>query len=98
MTKPDGHWIFEPKSHDFNLQESTLKMKNLYILVLCPILILSACANIGATYEPVVDGVASATFQSDLQACQALARGQHQLDQDTMGSADGAANEATLDG
>ncbi len=62
-------------------------MIKLYILAVCPIFALSACADIGATYEPVVDGVASATFQSDLQACQALARGQHQLDQDTMGSA-----------
>ena len=62
-------------------------MKNLYILALCPIVILSACADLGATYRPIVDGVPSATFQSDLQACQSLARSQHQLDQDTMGSA-----------
>ena len=62
-------------------------MKNVYFLALCPIVILSACADIGATYQPIVDGVPSALFQSDLQACQSLAHGQRQLDQDTMGSA-----------
>ncbi len=62
-------------------------MKNLYILLLCPMMVLSACADIGASYQPILDGAASASFQSDLQACQSLARGQHQLDQDTMGSA-----------
>jgi hypothetical protein len=64
-----------------------MKMKNLYILTLCPLLILSACADIGASYQPILDGAPSASFQSDLQACQSLARGQPQLDQDTMGSA-----------
>lgn len=62
-------------------------MKNLYILALCPMMVLSACADIGATYQPILDGAPSASFQSDLQACQSLARGQHQLDLDTMGSA-----------
>jgi hypothetical protein len=62
-------------------------MKNLYILALCPMMVLSACADIGASYQPIVDGAPSASFQSDLQACQSLARGQLQLDQDTMGSA-----------
>jgi hypothetical protein len=62
-------------------------MKNLYILLLCPILTLSACADIGASYQPILDDAPNASFQSDLQACQSLARGQHQLDQQTMGSA-----------
>lgn len=62
-------------------------MKNLYILALCPIVTLSACADMGASYQPILDGAPSASFQSDLQACQSLAGGQHQLDQDTIGSA-----------
>ena len=62
-------------------------MKTLYILALCLMIILSACADIGANYQPILDGTPSASFQSDLHACQSLARGQHQLDQDTMGSA-----------
>ena len=48
---------------------------------------LSACADIGASYQPILDGPPSATYQLDLQACQNVAGDQHQLDQDTMGSA-----------
>jgi len=62
-------------------------MKTLYILALCPMIALTACADLGASYQPILDGAPSATYPSDLQACQNLARGQHQLDQDTMGSA-----------
>ena len=62
-------------------------MKPLYIWALCPMIALSACADIGASYQPILDGPPNATYQSDLQACQNVARGQHQLDQDTMGSA-----------
>ena len=62
-------------------------MKSLYILALCPMMVLSACADRGASYQPVLDGAPSTSFQSDLLACQSLARGQHQLDQDTLGSA-----------
>jgi hypothetical protein len=69
------------------LKKAQTKMKSLCILALCPMVILSACADIGASYQPILDGAPSASFQSDLQACQSLARGQHQLDQDTMGSA-----------
>ncbi|MGV8951904.1 MAG: glycine zipper family protein [Cypionkella sp.] len=62
-------------------------MKTLFIMALCPILALSACADIGAKYQPILDGAPSASFQPDLQACQNLARDQRQLDQQTMGSA-----------
>lgn len=34
---------------------------------------LAACANTGANFVPVVDGPVSASFQSDLAACQQLA-------------------------
>ena len=62
-------------------------MKTLLILTLCPIMALSACADMGATYKPILDGAPSASFQTDLQACQSLARAQHSLDQDTAASA-----------
>jgi len=62
-------------------------MKNLFILAICPMMALSACADIGASYQPILDGAPNASYQSDLHACQSLARGQRQLDHDTMGSA-----------
>lgn len=62
-------------------------MTRLYLLALCPILALSACADIGANYQPIVDGGKSTSFEADLQACQSLSRDQRQLDQQTLGSA-----------
>lgn len=62
-------------------------MKKSHILVICPIIVLSACAEMGANYEPILDGAPNANFQSDLQACQNLARGQNQFDQETTGAA-----------
>ena len=62
-------------------------MKYLFVLALCPVIALSACADIGASYQPILDGAKSASFDTDLQACQTLSRDQHQLDQQTLGSA-----------
>jgi len=49
--------------------------------------LLAACANSGANYTPILDGTPSAAFQSDLTACQSLARNQTQFDQETHGVA-----------
>jgi len=48
---------------------------------------VSACTHRGADYTPILDGQSTAAFQSDLSACQALARGQRQFDQETAGAA-----------
>jgi uncharacterized protein YcfJ len=47
-------------------------------------LILAACADSGADYTPILDGAQTPAFQSDLAACQTLARDQRQFDQDTL--------------
>lgn len=49
--------------------------------------LVSACADTGANYTPIVDGAPSKAFQNDLAACQSLARDQRQFDQETMGAA-----------
>lgn len=57
-------------------------------LPLLPLLILlGACSDSGANYTPILDGAPRAGFQSDLAACQMLARDQKQFDQETMGAA-----------
>lgn len=48
---------------------------------------LAACSDTGAGYTPVLDGAPTAAFQSDLNACQGLARDQRQFDQETAGAA-----------
>lgn len=55
-------------------------------LCLLPILV-SACAGSGADYTPILDGPPTAAFQTDLSACQALARDQRQFDHETAGAA-----------
>lgn len=47
---------------------------------------LAACADSGANYTPILDGPPSPAFQSDLAACQKLARDQRQFDQETAGA------------
>jgi uncharacterized protein YcfJ len=54
-------------------------------ICLLPVLV-SACAGSGADYTPILDGPPTAAFQSDLTACQALARNQRQFDQETAGA------------
>ena len=79
--------ITEPHRKISTFRKFVGGMKKRHFLGLCPFATLFACADIGASYQPIVDGPPSAFFQSDLQACQSLARKQHQLDHDTMGSA-----------
>jgi uncharacterized protein YcfJ len=61
-------------------------MKPIYFSALLPAL-LAACADSGANYKPILDGPLTASFQSDLSACQSLARNQRQFDQETAGAA-----------
>ncbi len=56
--------------------------KTLMIAALLPA--LAACADSGANYTPILDGQPTAAFQSDLAACQALARNQNQFDQERV--------------
>ena len=45
--------------------------------------VLAGCSDSGASYTPILDGAPSPAFQSDLSACQTLARDQRQMDQET---------------
>lgn len=49
--------------------------------------LLAACGDSGANYTPILDGAPTAAFQSDLSACQSLARNQRQFDQETAAAA-----------
>lgn len=56
-------------------------------LVLLSAAALAACAGSGADYAPILDGPPAPAFQSDLAACQTLARTQRQFDRETAGAA-----------
>ena len=58
-----------------------------YLILIPAVLAVAACAESGANYRPILDGQPTAAFQSDLAACQALARNQKQFDQETLGAA-----------
>ena len=64
-----------------------MKPKDFSFSLLPALILLGACSDSGANYTPILDGPPSASFHSDLSACQALARNQKQLDQETMGAA-----------
>lgn len=61
-------------------------MQSAHILTLPTAIFLGACANSGADYTPILDGPPTTAFQSDLRACQSLARDQSQFDQETLGA------------
>ena len=61
-------------------------MKPVYLTVFLPVL-MSACADSGANYTPILDGAPTAGYASDLADCRALARNQRQFDQETAGAA-----------
>lgn len=46
--------------------------------------LMTACADSGANYRPILDGAPTLEYQADLNACQTLARDQSQFDQDTI--------------
>ncbi|WP_019960093.1 glycine zipper family protein [Woodsholea maritima] len=47
----------------------------------------AACANSGASYRPIVDGPQSATYESDLAACQGVAQQRSYLNGDVRNDA-----------
>lgn len=57
------------------------------ILALTAMPLVAACADSGANYQPILDGPVTAAYQTDLAACQTLARNQNQMDQETLGAA-----------
>ena len=62
-------------------------MKHMIITLGAGTLLLSACADSGANYTPILDGPVTRAYQVDLAACQTLARDQRQFDRDTAGAA-----------
>lgn len=61
-------------------------MRNKTMFVTLPFIAITACAEFGSDYVPILDGPESATYQSDIAGCQALARAQS-FDEDTIGAA-----------
>lgn len=59
-------------------------MKTQLILSAAGVVLMAACADNGANYQPILDGTPTAAYQADVDACQNLARNQNQLDEDTM--------------
>ena len=57
-----------------------------HLLLIPAALTVAACADSGANYRPILDGQPTVAFQSDLAACQTLARNQNQFDQETVGA------------
>ena len=51
------------------------------------ILVVGACTNTGANYQPIVDGPVSPNYNADLAQCQAVARQQATVDRNTAGAA-----------
>ena len=59
-------------------------MKQTFALFALPLaLVVSACANTGANYTPVIDGAVGPNYNADLAACQQLAASQPNLGSDT---------------
>lgn len=57
-----------------------------YQMTLPILLTAAACADSGANYRPILDGMPTAAFRSDLAECQSLARNQNQFDEETLGA------------
>ena len=57
------------------------------LLIVPAILLAGACSNVGANYQPVVDGPVGPNYNADLAQCQALARSQPTVDSRTAGAA-----------
>ena len=59
-------------------------MKTQFTLSTAGLVLMAACADSGANYQPILDGTPTPAYQADLDACQALARNQTQFDEDTI--------------
>ncbi len=78
-------------------------MKTQFSLATGTLVVLAACADSGADYQPILDGTPTPTYQADLDDCQALARNQTRFDEDTiaatvLGAGMGAALAGADDG
>lgn len=62
-------------------------MKTKLMMPASALILVGACADSGANYQPILDGAPTPAYLADLNACQSLARNQNQFDQDTMGAA-----------
>lgn len=60
----------------------TMKVQTLALLALTS-LAVTACANSGAAYRPIVDGPRDAKYEHDLADCQSLAQEREYLNGDT---------------
>lgn len=68
-----------------------------FLFALLALSMVTACADSGAGYRPILDGTPTETYQADLAACQALAKSQKQFDQEAIGAvAIGAGTGAIL--
>ena len=59
-------------------------MKIQFTLAAVGLTLITACADSGANYQPILDGTPTPAYQADLDAYQALARNQTQFDEDTI--------------
>lgn len=59
-------------------------MKTQFTLSAAALILLAACEDSGANYQPILDGAPSPRYQADLAACQGLAR--DQFDHETLGA------------
>lgn len=57
------------------------------LLIVPAVLLIGACANSGANYQPVIDGPIGPNYSNDLAQCQALAASQSSVDGTTAGNA-----------
>nr|WP_170677948.1 glycine zipper family protein [uncultured Ruegeria sp.] len=57
------------------------------LLVVPALVLVGACANSGANYQPVIDGPVGPNYNSDLAQCQQLAASQASVDGSTAGNA-----------
>lgn len=62
-------------------------MKTQLTFAVVGLALVTACADSGANYQPILDGTPTAVYQADVAECQALARNQPKFKQETMGAA-----------
>ncbi|SFC35460.1 glycine zipper family protein [Tropicimonas isoalkanivorans] len=62
-----------------------IRLKSLSAIPL--ILVVAACANSGASYQPVIDGPVGPNYSNDLAYCQSLAAQQGAFDSNTGATA-----------
>lgn len=59
------------------------------VFVLCAALTLplSACAGVGANYQPIIDGPITANYHADIDACRAVAKQRNYVNNDVKNDA-----------